>query len=230
MPGNFTGPGWPRRPTLVGRGADRVKPSCETNDAGPRGGLSAAAAVGVWPEDRRRVPDPVRLQRRGRHEDLRHLAARRVLHHRRLRRDLLPGGGGLHPVLPGRGVPDRPLCVGQASACDPHEVCLESGWCAPRASELRRCLLRCKDSGDCRDEYECRPSGQHSSKAITTGRRPRSGSARRAPAGRAGDQAGGGGRPGGPAARPPFPSRGPGVPRAAGPARRRPPAPARRTG
>jgi hypothetical protein len=57
---------------------------------------------------------------------------------------------------------------GPQSSCDAHEVCLESGWCAPRASEQRRCLLRCKDNGDCRDEYECRPSGQYSSMALTT--------------------------------------------------------------
>jgi hypothetical protein len=54
------------------------------------------------------------------------------------------------------------------SSCDAHEVCLESGWCAPRASELRRCLLRCKDRDDCRDGYECRPAGEHSSWALTT--------------------------------------------------------------
>jgi hypothetical protein len=55
-----------------------------------------------------------------------------------------------------------------ATSCDAHEICLQSGWCAPRASELRRCLLRCEDNGDCRDEYHCRPSGQHSSTALTT--------------------------------------------------------------
>jgi hypothetical protein len=54
------------------------------------------------------------------------------------------------------------------SACDAHELCLPSGWCAPRAAEQRRCLLRCKDGGDCREEYECRPTGLYSSLALTT--------------------------------------------------------------
>jgi hypothetical protein len=52
------------------------------------------------------------------------------------------------------------------ATCESHEICLQSGWCAPRSSEHRRCLLRCKDSGDCRDEYECRPAGEHSSMAL----------------------------------------------------------------
>lgn len=52
--------------------------------------------------------------------------------------------------------------------CESHEICLDSRWCAPRSAELRRCLLRCKDNGDCRDEYECRPAGEHSSMSLTT--------------------------------------------------------------
>jgi hypothetical protein len=57
---------------------------------------------------------------------------------------------------------------GRTSGCDSHELCLDSGWCAPRASEQRRCLLRCGDGGDCREEYECRQSGALNSKAVTT--------------------------------------------------------------
>jgi hypothetical protein len=41
-------------------------------------------------------------------------------------------------------------------ACEPHEVCLEANVCAPRATELRRCMLECGNNGDCRDDYECR--------------------------------------------------------------------------
>ncbi len=59
-------------------------------------------------------------------------------------------------------------CDPAASTCDSHELCLESGWCAPLAAEQRRCLLRCKNNGDCRDEYECRGTPQHSSMALTT--------------------------------------------------------------
>jgi hypothetical protein len=55
-----------------------------------------------------------------------------------------------------------------SSPCAAHEVCLPSGLCAPRSSEHRRCLLRCDNNGDCRDEYECRPSGRFSSMALTT--------------------------------------------------------------
>jgi hypothetical protein len=59
-------------------------------------------------------------------------------------------------------------CQQPGSICESQEVCLESGWCAPRSSEQRRCLLRCKDNGDCRDDYECRGTGQYSSMALTT--------------------------------------------------------------
>ena len=55
-----------------------------------------------------------------------------------------------------------------STGCDPLDICLPSGWCAPRSSELRRCLLRCKNGGDCRDGYACRPAGEHSSMALTT--------------------------------------------------------------
>jgi hypothetical protein len=54
------------------------------------------------------------------------------------------------------------------SPCEAQDTCLASGWCAPRSSEQRRCLLRCENNGDCRDGYECRPSGQRSSMALTT--------------------------------------------------------------
>lgn len=43
--------------------------------------------------------------------------------------------------------------------CSPQEVCLGSGWCAPRASEITRCMKSCGDNGDCRGGYECRATG-----------------------------------------------------------------------
>lgn len=46
-----------------------------------------------------------------------------------------------------------------ASECLPDELCLDAGRCAPRATELRRCVRTCGDSGDCRDDYFCRLVG-----------------------------------------------------------------------
>lgn len=41
-------------------------------------------------------------------------------------------------------------------ACTSDEVCTFSGTCAPRNAEVRFCMKTCGNSGDCRDEYECR--------------------------------------------------------------------------
>jgi hypothetical protein len=46
-----------------------------------------------------------------------------------------------------------------ASECAAHELCLVAGLCAPRATELRRCVKTCDNSGDCRGGYECRSNG-----------------------------------------------------------------------
>lgn len=46
-----------------------------------------------------------------------------------------------------------------ASECGADDLCLDAGRCAPRATELRRCMLRCGDSGDCRDDYRCKVVG-----------------------------------------------------------------------
>lgn len=40
--------------------------------------------------------------------------------------------------------------------CAPDEVCAIDGRCAPSASELRFCMRKCSDNGDCRSGYECR--------------------------------------------------------------------------
>jgi len=36
------------------------------------------------------------------------------------------------------------------------EVCALSGYCVSRSSEVRYCMLKCSNDGDCRDGYECR--------------------------------------------------------------------------
>ena len=45
---------------------------------------------------------------------------------------------------------------GGANACSLDELCTLDGQCAPRASEVRYCMLTCASDSDCRDGYECR--------------------------------------------------------------------------
>lgn len=40
--------------------------------------------------------------------------------------------------------------------CSPDEACAIDGRCAPAVSELRFCMLKCDNAGDCRSGYECR--------------------------------------------------------------------------
>jgi hypothetical protein len=40
--------------------------------------------------------------------------------------------------------------------CAVDEVCALNGHCVPRSAEVRFCMKKCGDLGDCRDEYECR--------------------------------------------------------------------------
>jgi hypothetical protein len=42
------------------------------------------------------------------------------------------------------------------SMCSEDELCALDGFCVPRASEQRYCMLKCSSDGDCRDHYECR--------------------------------------------------------------------------
>ncbi len=77
-----------------------------------------------------------------------------------------------------RTCPDESVCmrffpVDNAATCTPGRapaesecallgrdyICLDTGVCVKRFSERRWCVLRCGDSGDCRDDYQCRPSG-----------------------------------------------------------------------
>lgn len=40
--------------------------------------------------------------------------------------------------------------------CSPDELCTLAGTCEPRQAEIRYCMRRCGDQGDCREDYECR--------------------------------------------------------------------------
>jgi hypothetical protein len=40
--------------------------------------------------------------------------------------------------------------------CTADEICTLTGTCVPRTAELRYCMKKCSNKGDCRDEYECR--------------------------------------------------------------------------
>lgn len=53
------------------------------------------------------------------------------------------------------GLDNAPPCAAQKD-CDFDQICTVANVCAPRASELRFCMLTCGNDGDCRDGYECR--------------------------------------------------------------------------
>lgn len=40
--------------------------------------------------------------------------------------------------------------------CTFDEICSLAGSCVPRSSEVRYCMRKCDDDGDCRGNYECR--------------------------------------------------------------------------
>ena len=129
----------------------------------------ATAGGGLRARDRRRVHHRRRLQSE-RNALLRLIAAGRLLHDPGLRRDVVPGGGGLHPLLPG-AVPDE--AVRSAGADDPavcaaDEFCLDAGLCAPLSKELRYCVKTCSSNDDCRGGYECRLAGTRGSMALTS--------------------------------------------------------------
>lgn len=49
--------------------------------------------------------------------------------------------------------------VAPTDDCRSDETCLSSGLCVLLAQEQRFCMRRCESSGDCRDGYECAPTG-----------------------------------------------------------------------
>jgi hypothetical protein len=74
---------------------------------------------------------------------------------------------GQFPVCPdvfpqdAAGGPD-PLAIcphGPTNDCTADEICLDSGLCAPRSTEVRYCTLTCSSNNDCRSGYDCRPTG-----------------------------------------------------------------------
>ena len=58
--------------------------------------------------------------------------------------------------------------------CTPDEVCIVSGFCAPKASARRWCMLECDSNSDCRDEYECRRTGLDGAERVPPLDEPRS--------------------------------------------------------
>lgn len=64
--------------------------------------------------------------------------------------------------------PDEAVCVSFFSVaatnlpcttsddCTSDEICTLGGYCVPRSSEVRYCMKKCGNDGDCRDKYECR--------------------------------------------------------------------------
>ena len=71
-------------------------------------------------------------------------------------------------------MPCNPACEdfdcpeGRQDVCTADEICLDSGLCAKRASELRQCAKTCSDNGDCRGGYICRKTGTGGSMLLST--------------------------------------------------------------
>jgi hypothetical protein len=67
---------------------------------------------------------------------------------------LFPQGGSAAQAANQAVCPDGPT-----NDCTADEICLDTGLCAPRSTEVRYCELVCSGNGDCRGGYVCRPSG-----------------------------------------------------------------------
>jgi hypothetical protein len=52
--------------------------------------------------------------------------------------------------------------------CAADEICLDSGLCAPMATEKRYCVKVCSSNGDCRSGYECRLAGREGSMVLSS--------------------------------------------------------------
>lgn len=74
------------------------------------------------------------------------------------------GGVVTPPICPAKFPADAgagsAVCPnGPTNDCTADEVCLDSGLCAPRATEIRYCAKGCSSNDDCRSGYACRASG-----------------------------------------------------------------------
>ena len=52
--------------------------------------------------------------------------------------------------------------------CKADELCLDVGLCAKQSYEQRECAKTCSKNSDCRNGYECRPTGEGGSMLLTT--------------------------------------------------------------
>jgi len=72
----------------------------------------------------------------------------------------LPICPGLFSSPAGSGAGNEGGCPnGPTNDCTADEICLESGLCAPRSTEIRYCAFVCSSNSDCRSGYVCRPTG-----------------------------------------------------------------------
>ena len=62
---------------------------------------------------------------------------------------------------------DDPEADVPTNECTPDEICISSGFCAPKASSRRYCMLKCDKDDDCRDGYECRRTGMDGAEYVT---------------------------------------------------------------
>jgi hypothetical protein len=73
-------------------------------------------------------------------------------------------GSAVPPPCPAKFPPTpgstSPVCPsGPTNDCTADEICLDSGLCAPRSTEIRYCAKVCSSNDDCRSGYVCRPTG-----------------------------------------------------------------------
>jgi hypothetical protein len=52
--------------------------------------------------------------------------------------------------------PCDPAAAHDQNGCTLDELCSLAGQCVARSSEIRFCMRKCDDDGDCREGYECR--------------------------------------------------------------------------
>ncbi len=63
---------------------------------------------------------------------------------------------------------NRPCNPAAPTDCHDDELCLDSGVCAPRATERRICAHACSSNDDCRGGYDCRLAGTLGTMALVS--------------------------------------------------------------